>query len=322
MLTSITLDNAFVLEYNAKQWYNSAKIGYAMDISTTYDLRRYVPKERLPLWVEYVPLGGHIERQFHDHKFSEIALVLHGSATHLTGEGNAGITAGDILVIHPGVRHAYDHTGDMELVNIVYDQKRLSLPLLDGYSLPLFRRFFPADGSASGADCREPMTRLGEAETAEVFGMIRHLEEELRSFKPGNFFLSLALFMEITAWLGRHDANMKASHESRFLCGEAIAHMHRNLSRQVAVDELVAISKMSRRNFFRHFKNATGCSPIDYMMRIRLYRATEMLVGTNLPVNEIALDCGFYDSNYFCRMFRRATGESPGGYRRTRWGGA
>jgi transcriptional regulator GlxA family with amidase domain len=51
------------------------------------------------------------------------------------------------------------------------------------------------------------------------------------------------------------------------------------------------------------------------MRKVRLQRAAEMLVHSNLTVSEIAQECGFYDSNYLCRIFREDMKTSPRQFR-------
>ena len=64
------------------------------------------------------------------------------------------------------------------------------------------------------------------------------------------------------------------------------------------------------------FKEATGYSPIDYLIRIRLHKAAEMLVSTSSTISEISPECGFADSNYLTRQFRKVYKVSPREFRR------
>lgn len=281
----------------------------------TADIPRYVESERLPLWVEYVPGGSHGACLFHNHEFSEIALVLDGSATHLMEGERAGIHPGDLLVIHPGVSHAYDDTDDLELINVVYDHRQLPLPVLDGYSLPLFNVFFPLEEARKEHSTVHPIMRLDGDDLTNISRLIRRLEDELKSLKPGNFYLSTALFMELIVLLARHDASVTPEHQFRFQIGEVIGFMNRNLKRSTGIDELIAVSSMSRRDFFRKFRRSTGGSPIRYLLLLRLQRAAQLLIQSNMTLGEIALECGFCDSNYLCRMFRRTYNVSPRQFR-------
>jgi transcriptional regulator GlxA family with amidase domain len=59
---------------------------------------------------------------------------------------------------------------------------------------------------------------------------------------------------------------------------------------------------VSRRHFFRLFEQAVGVSPMEYLKKLRLQKAASMLLTTNASVNQIALACGFNDSNNFTSL--------------------
>lgn len=65
------------------------------------------------------------------------------------------------------------------------------------------------------------------------------------------------------------------------------------------------------REFKRHCKMTIG----DYVRRKRIDLACHELVNSNAPINEIALDSGFFDQSHFTRVFKKATGLTPTIYR-------
>lgn len=64
------------------------------------------------------------------------------------------------------------------------------------------------------------------------------------------------------------------------------------------------------------FKNYTGLSPMQYISKRRLNKAQNLLLTTNLTVTDIALECGYNNSNYFQTAFNNAIGMPPGKYRK------
>jgi transcriptional regulator GlxA family with amidase domain len=71
---------------------------------------------------------------------------------------------------------------------------------------------------------------------------------------------------------------------------------------------------MSLSTLNRNFIEATGLSPIDYLIRIRVLRGADMLREGAGSVSEVAFAVGFNDSNYFSRQFRKIMGETPSRY--------
>ena len=72
---------------------------------------------------------------------------------------------------------------------------------------------------------------------------------------------------------------------------------------------------MSESNLLRIFKEATGQTPIDYRLRLRIKHAMRLLCDTDDPISRIASQVGFSDSNYFTRQFRTIIGTTPRAYR-------
>ena len=146
------------------------------------NLAGYGRTNRIPLYVEEVA-EKHPEKRFHSHTFSELVLVLRGEALHLVGEESFEVRRGDLLVLHPGAVHGYDKTGNFGIINLTYDYHKLSMPILDGYELPLFRRFFPSAGtvpSGGGSAGREDR-RVRRGNPGAGAGTEQHESGELLS---------------------------------------------------------------------------------------------------------------------------------------------
>ena len=85
----------------------------------------------------------------------------------------------------------------------------------------------------------------------------------------------------------------------------------------------------SPRTLLRHFASSHHQSPLLYLQGLRIARARVLLETTYLPVDQLALACGYTDAGTFRRQFLRATGELPAAYRqhnrlrtsRARWPG-
>ncbi len=65
----------------------------------------------------------------------------------------------------------------------------------------------------------------------------------------------------------------------------------------------------------RSFRKNLNQSPIEYLISYRLNEAKKLLRSSELPITEICYECGFSDSSYFGKAFRKAYGLSPREYR-------
>ncbi|MBA0053271.1 helix-turn-helix domain-containing protein [Streptomyces sp. AJS327] len=103
--------------------------------------------------------------------------------------------------------------------------------------------------------------------------------------------------------------------------GRARAWALRNLERPLTLDELAARESMSVRTFTRRFREETGTTPGQWLIRRRVERARELLENTDLPVDRVAVDAGFGSGTSLRQHLHAALGVSPRAYRRTFRGG-
>ena len=97
---------------------------------------------------------------------------------------------------------------------------------------------------------------------------------------------------------------------------EAQALIERQQAPLLSVSDLAAAVAMSRRNFIRRFKGATGNTPMEYIQRVRVESAKHALESGDMPVDAIAARTGYDDAGSFRKIFKRLTGVSPIEYRR------
>ena len=90
------------------------------------------------------------------------------------------------------------------------------------------------------------------------------------------------------------------------------------LDGEVSLAELARECSLSASHFARAFRQSTGTSPHQWLLRRRVDRAMELLVEPRRSLTEVALACGFADQSHFTRVFTRSVGVSPGAWRRQR----
>jgi AraC family transcriptional regulator len=85
-----------------------------------------------------------------------------------------------------------------------------------------------------------------------------------------------------------------------------------NMSLEISIDTLAFQLNMSKFYFLKEFKKATGITPYQYIIKIKLEVAKKLLQKTQKSLVEIALELGFSDQSHFTRTFTKQVGTSPG----------
>jgi AraC family transcriptional regulator len=100
----------------------------------------------------------------------------------------------------------------------------------------------------------------------------------------------------------------------------ATEFLRTHLSGDVSLASVAAECKLSVSHFARAFRETFGQPPHRWLIERRVEAAKNLLLHTHLTLSEIAGECGFADQSAMSRSFARATGESPGAWRRRRKG--
>lgn len=109
-----------------------------------------------------------------------------------------------------------------------------------------------------------------------------------------------------------------SEHQQRnvIIIEDTIDYIQNNLHRSLDRHMLAERACMSKSHFSITFKQHTGYSPSQFITRIRLDRAKQLLRETNMPIYKISEEIGYTDSFYFTRLFRKDTGMSPREFRK------
>ena len=87
---------------------------------------------------------------------------------------------------------------------------------------------------------------------------------------------------------------------------------HPNLKGQLIANEL----NISRMHLHRQLKTYSKQSASEFILEIRINKAKELLLNTNIPILMVSKQLGFKDPSYFSKVFKKATGVTPSSYKR------
>lgn len=101
------------------------------------------------------------------------------------------------------------------------------------------------------------------------------------------------------------------------LVAAAVEHILDHFAEVYGIEELASSLGVSKSHLIRSFTAATGVSPGKYLTTVRVEAAKRTLVNNpDYPLEVVAPLCGFAGSNYFCKVFKKATGLTPAEWRK------
>ncbi|MDZ8118593.1 helix-turn-helix domain-containing protein [Pontiella sp. NLcol2] len=255
----------------------------------------------------------------HSHDFCELVIVTKGHAMHMLEGSPFPVTAGDVFLLQGRQKHYFYERQNLDLINIMYDPDKIELPEGELRRMPGYCAMFMLEPNYRRQHRFASRLHLKRVPLARVERLADEMERECEKDEPGKEVALRAKLLEMMVYLSRAYTSSDTTEAHALLrVGNVIGALENDYSRDWKLDELLNIAHMSRSNLMRVFRKATGQTPIEYLVRLRIQKAMEMLRNTDLTITEIALEVGFNDSNYFTRQFRRILGESPRDFRRAK----
>lgn len=276
----------------------------------------WFPLENFPLYVNRHVLTMPIKS--HDHDCDELCIVTEGKSLLINDHIQHPISAGDVFVCHRGDTHSYEESENFISYVILFDFSGLNIDLKDIVFLQGFQSLFTLEPILRSQQRFQNQLHLESGQLNKCVLLIQQIMDEFEHKTEGCRFTITALFEQLVGYLARCYSQANASVDNHiFQIANVISLMEKRYQEHLSIHDLVEAGCISERTLRRHFKKIFGVSPIDYLTSLRISKAETLLRQSNLNITEIALRCGFSDSNYFSRAFRKIHLMSPREYRRS-----
>ncbi len=251
-----------------------------------------------------------LEFQYHSHDFHKIVVLISGNVTYHIEEKAYMLQPGDMLLV--GSTEIHKPKIDP---NSVYER----------YVLWVYPEFLERNNTGEtnllqcfhkAKDSQQHLIRQSTSNGEAIIGLLDRMEKAVSSNEYGDDILARTTFIQLMVIINRLYA--KAGNEKTVNCyhetiSEIISFINNNIREELSIDSISAAFFMSRYALMHKFKQETGSTVYDYIIRKRLAMA-RTLIRRGGPITRISQECGFRDYSSFERAFKKNFGITPREY--------
>lgn len=249
---------------------------------------------------------------FHWHSYFEITYVQEGQGNYSVNGQEYMMKPGDIIIFNNVEAHGWKLMGeDMKLLVMIFSPEFVAekLSVFDSeYLKPFVER---------GSNFKNRI-RSEEPVSHEIRKGIREIYAEWQQQKEGYPLMIKANILRILTMLirtyqdeSKSGEMLKEKKSAMKRLEQAISYIDHHYSEKITLDEVAAAAYMSSNYFSSYFRKVTGISFSEYVTRIRISHARELLRDTDKSVTEIAMECGFHNISNFYRLYKKQVGKPP-----------
>ena len=277
-----------------------------------------------PLIVENLPAqdaGYHIKvyekdgfyLPWHMHDSYELTFIQRGSGQRIVGSHIAPFGPGDMVLLGPGLPHAWKSSQREQPAGVRAITIKLSPhhPLLDLLAVPEMaallrtletsRQGLMVEGALRDAIAvrMEDLTgQLGHRQLAGIIDILASISEsdDTRVLQPD----------DVACYSPRESGSSR----------KVIDHIFDHFGEPLNSTSLAHVAGVHPSSLARLFKRSTGVTTTEFINQVRINRACQLLHGTELPVIQISLQCGYENLSWFNRIFKQQLGCTPRTYRK------
>lgn len=278
-------------------------------------LNYFIKDDDFPFFIQ---LGKHdVKMHIHSHAdFSELVIVLDGTANHIVNSEKYFIKKGDVFVINRNTFHGYEEAVNFKICNIMYKPNQLYRIGNDLKNSLGYQSLFVIEPSLAKEYNFKSKLQLNLSDYEKVKDIIFEMIHEYEDKTQGYQTMLYSHFMGLVVFLSRkYDFNSSGLKDNLISIAKAVSYIENHFQENINLNDLAEIAGLSVRHFNRIFKENYKTTPISYILRLRIQYACLLLRKSKSRISDIAYESGFDDSNYFTRQFKSIIGCSPKDYR-------
>ena len=264
--------------------------------------------------LEQFSLQGNIP--IHTHYFNEVAVVLSGTCLHVVGKERYPLIRGDVFVLKGNETHEFKKMLNLKMIDIVYNREFFDTVRKELNDIPGFQALFVYEPMFRKINKFKAKLHLNSNQLNELMPILKLMKKIQLNKMPGYAIATESVFKLVVISLCSYYSETDIPRSKELLrISKVINFMEKSYAEKITLNDLANKGNLTVPTFRRGFKRVTGCSPIDYLIRLRVEEGAKMMSENNkIKVIDAAMSVGFDNSSYFTRKFKQIMEITPAEY--------
>lgn len=240
----------------------------------------------------------------HTHQFNELVIVDQGYGVHVLNGELYFIQEGDIFFILKDDRHFYNELGTLKLMNILINPNE-SFKYLKNLDLILQQLLVKNNSPFIWLITEDKEKCINLAKKMHQIYLANNVSNESPILLQIESFFIQIISIIITG------QKKYPQNSTQYKIRSLLRYLQQNYCEHIDWKNLSEQFYMSSKTINRQIKKLTGLSPVNYLNRLRVLAGRDKLKQSDDLITEISLSCGFLNSDYFAKCYRKNFGISP-----------
>lgn len=253
----------------------------------------------------------------HWHEEAEFTIIRKGSAVYQIGQDSFPVFQGDMLFIAPHTLHSIFPGNGKTMISdtLVFHLDMIGYSIMDQCTITYLNPLY------NGTLKLTPRIDHNSPAYAELFERVNAAFHYVRERPCYYEFLLKEALHHILFLLFNYNClfetkdSISTAHQIEKV-KQALLYIHENCKEPIMVNQLAGLCNFSEAHFMNFFKKAVGIPCMEYIIKLRLKIAADLLVTTNQSISQIALESGFNNLSNFNRQFKTYYHQTPSDYRK------
>lgn len=280
-----------------------------------FKLSEFAETDDFPFFIQYGFHDGGCYLHGHE-DFSELVIVLDGSAFQIVENDAYPITKGDVFVLDKYTSHSYTDAENFKICNVMFRPEALFEHLPHIRQNAGFQALFILEPYYAKHHQFCSRFRLKPEDFSFIQKLLAEMIHEHTQKLECWQTLLYGKFIQLCTILSRLYQDSEQNHADDVIkLATAVAYIEKNFCTDISLSDLAQMTGYSERQFHRLFKSAFSVPPSQYITNLRLQKAQLLLKNSNQTIGELSWECGYTDQNYFSRVFKKNIGLTPTEYK-------